>query len=103
MSFFVCLSTFSQNNVTNNVNKEVAKLNAVAKLTDSQKKDVMAMFKAYYQHQQNLKEEIDFAEDFVANFSENLRCTLTKSQYEKCSKYIKEKQDSMALSLPKSK
>jgi len=103
MSFFVCLSTFSQNNVTNNANKEVKKFDAVVTLTDSQKKEIAKIFKDYYQHQENMKTEMIFTQEIVESFSENLKYILTKSQYEKCSKYIKEKQDSMASSLPKSK
>jgi len=103
MSFFLCLSVFSQNNVMNNVNKEVKKLDSIAKLTDKQKKSIAEMLKAYYQHVENLKVAKDMVEDDEQSFGDNLKYMLTQGQYVKCAQYIKERQESKTSSLPKSK
>lgn len=103
MSFFVCLSVLSQNNVMNNVNREVKKLDTIAKLTDKQKKEIAEMLKAYYQHVESLKVAKDLVEDDEQSFGDNLKYMLTQSQYVKCAQYIKERQESKTSSLPKSK
>ena len=93
--FFVCQFSFSQSSTNKNINKELAKLEHLIRLTDSQKKDIVMMLNAYNKHKEDLQTAYDVVEDDEESYDENLKSILNKEQYRKCTYYIKNRLDSI--------
>ncbi|MBP1640762.1 MAG: hypothetical protein H6Q17_2345 [Bacteroidetes bacterium] len=105
------LVVFAQTDTTGNAGSATAaetnKIDQIAKLTDSQKADVTKYLKEYYEHIDDLqkaKEDLQKIKDNIKmlsalikgeelGFNDNLKDVLTKRQYDKCSEYLKEREN----------
>ncbi len=110
--FFVqYLFVFAQTDATGTAEsataQETNKIDQIAKLTDDQKANVTKYLKEYYNHiddlqkakddLQKLKENIKMLSALIKGeelgFNDNMKDVLTKRQYDKCSEYLKDREN----------